>query len=114
RSYPSYDVWRNEIRRALQVCRFAVMVIRQAQPERRDSYPLKHAAERDVPVPFAIPLRKHNHREILARIEEFAPYRVVFRIRRFDRAVKLQNVSIESVIGCRLIRVKCGTIEQRP
>src|SRR5439155_23348496 len=54
------DVGRNQVLRTLQVSRLPVMVIRQTQTERGRTLPLKKPADLNVPIPFAVPLRKHN------------------------------------------------------
>src|SRR4030095_16853453 len=88
------------------------MVIRQTQAERCNAGALKHAAELNLSIPFAIPLRQNDHREVFAGVEKSAEHRVVFRIRGLDRAWKLQDLAIENVFGGGFRCKKSGAILQ--
>ena len=89
----STDIRRDQIFRTFQESRFAVVVIRKAQTQRGDSHPLQHAAELNLAIPFAVPLREDHDGEIFARRKESAPYGIVFGKRRFDSARKLQDLA---------------------
>src|SRR6185369_14091482 len=93
--------------------RLSLMVIRQTQAQRGDAGSLKYAAEFNLTLPFAIPLRKYDEREVLATLEQSSNDRIVFRIRRFNRARKFQDVVFQVILRTRLARVKRRAILQR-
>ena len=90
-----------------------MVVIRQAQPQRRNARSLKDAAELHLPIPLTIPLRQDDDGQVLAGIEESSPYRVVFRVWSFYRTREFQNRSVEIVFGSRFVRIKRRAILQR-
>src|ERR1051326_8936660 len=89
-----------------------MVIVGQAQAQRRDAGALQNAAELNLAVPFAVPLRKHYDRQILPGSEETSPHRVVFRIRSFDRTGKLQDLTVEVVIRGGFAGIKSGAVAQ--
>src|SRR6266850_6490140 len=91
---------------------FAMMVIRKAEPECSNAEIAKDAAELNLAVPLAIPLRKHDYGGVCMCVEESAPNGVVLRIRSLDRAGEFQNFAIELVLAGGFVRIECGAVLQ--
>src|SRR6266436_1983708 len=90
----------------------AMVMIRQAQPQRRNSGALKHTAQRQLTIPLTVPLRQNNHGEIRAGVKESAPHRVVLRIWSFNRAGELQNGPVEIILFHGFITEKGGAVQK--
>src|SRR5262249_47698051 len=104
------DVGRDEIFRTLQKRWLPVMMIGKAEPHRRDSYPLHHAAKLNLAVPFAVPLWKDDDGQIFSCRKESTPDGVVFGKWCSHTARKFQDLAVEFVLCRGFIRIETVAI----
>jgi hypothetical protein len=87
-------------------------MIGQAQSQGGDAGSLKNAAESNLTLPRAVPLRQHDDRQVLACLEEPAANEIVFGIWSLDGAFEFENSVLEPVVFRRRTRIECRAIGQ--